>query len=144
MRKLNRPAHQTPHFCGITFSDVEPERSRLPAVLAELQPLAQHFGLSLEVVDWRICLRLTLSNPEQLILEQLPPAARDILIGILWLEFRNTTGERGSDTLASRISPVRSRNFVWPGTCRRKIPSYTSGFTGAFGKWRLRILIRAN
>jgi len=51
-------------------SDVATERSKLETVVGLLKPLADHIGLSVEVVDWRKVVP-DMGRPQQVIFDQL-------------------------------------------------------------------------
>jgi formylglycine-generating enzyme required for sulfatase activity len=87
-------------FCAAP-TDVEDERQRLHAVVAELNRLGQPADsakIILEVLDWQHQVSPAPGRPEGVILEQLPPDTWDIFIGILWLRFGSRTGENHPQT----------------------------------------------
>ena len=67
-------------------SDVASERARVATVSASLKPLADHIGLSLEVIDWHQAVP-DMGRPQQIIFDQLQPTTWDLFIGILWHRF---------------------------------------------------------
>jgi hypothetical protein len=67
-------------------SDVANERAKLETVVDSLKPMADHLGLTLEVVDWRAVVPEA-GRPQQTIFDQLKPTSWDIFVGILWHRF---------------------------------------------------------
>jgi len=72
-------------------SDVAGERAKVETVNSVLKPLADHVGVTLEVVDWRQVVPDT-GRPQQVIFNQLQPTTWDIFIGILWHRFGTPSG----------------------------------------------------
>jgi len=82
-------------------SDVAGERARVHAVIDALNrtgQLADSFGITLEVCDWRTHVAPLMGRPEDVVLQQLPVGTWDIFIGILWLRFGTPTGGIDSQT----------------------------------------------
>lgn len=67
-------------------SDVAGERAKVETVVAALKPLAEHIGLTLEVLDWRKAVP-DMGRSQQVIFDQLKPTSWDVFIGILWHRF---------------------------------------------------------
>jgi len=87
-------------------SDVATERSRLAAVVAELnrpENLADFLGLTLEVLNWDAYVAPLLGRPEDVVFQQLPVETWDIFIGILWLRFGTPT---------SKLDPRSGKAFM--------------------------------
>lgn len=74
--------------------DMSDERAGLHDVIDgfnRMGSVADYFGLTLEVLDWRTIVPL-MGRPEDVVLNQLPVQTWDIFIGILWLRFGTQTG----------------------------------------------------
>jgi tetratricopeptide (TPR) repeat protein len=71
-------------------SDVASERAKVDTAVAALKPLAEHIGLTLEVLDWREAVP-DMGRPQQVIFNQLKPTSWDVFIGILWHRFGTPT-----------------------------------------------------
>ncbi len=84
-------------------SDVATERAKLETVVGQLKPLADHIGLSVEVVDWRKVVP-DLGRPQQVIFDQLQPTTWDVFIGILWHRFGTPPGGKDSQTQKEYLS----------------------------------------
>lgn len=84
-------------------SDVAAERAKLETVLGLLKPLADHIGLSVEVVDWRK-VAPDMGRPQQVIFDQLQPATWDVFIGILWHRFGTPPGGKDPQTQKEYLS----------------------------------------
>jgi hypothetical protein len=83
--------------------DVASERARLATVVEDLKALAEHVGVTLELVDWRQVVP-DLGRPEQIILDQLKPDTWDLFIGILWHRFGTPPGGQDPQTQKEYLS----------------------------------------
>jgi hypothetical protein len=115
-------------------SDVANERARLATVVEDLKALAEHVGVTLELVDWRQVVA-DLGRPEQVILDQLKPDTWDLFIGILWHRFGTPPGGQDPQTqkeylsgteeefrMAYRLWQKHGRPRVMFYWCKRSIP----------------------
>jgi hypothetical protein len=109
-------------------ADVNPERERLYTTVEDLKELAQHFNVTLELVDWRRVVP-DLGRPEEVILDQLKPTSWDLFIGILWHRFGTPPG-RGFKSgtqeefdLAYKLWSKYKRPSVKFYRCTRRYPS---------------------
>jgi len=84
-------------------SDVATERAKLETVVGLLKPLADHIGLSVEVVDWRKVVP-DMGRPQQVIFDQLQPTTWDVFIGILWHRFGTPPGGKDPQTQKEYLS----------------------------------------
>jgi len=84
-------------------SDVANERARLAAVVEDLKALAEHVGVTLDLVDWQQVVP-DLGRPEQVILDQLKPDTWDLFIGILWHRFGTPPGGQDPQTQKEYLS----------------------------------------
>jgi len=84
-------------------SDVDAERAKLGVVIGMLKPMADHLGVTLEVVDWRDVVPDT-GRPQQVIFEQLRPTSWDVFVGILWHRFGTPTGAADPQTQKDYLS----------------------------------------
>jgi tetratricopeptide (TPR) repeat protein len=84
-------------------SDVATERAKLETVVGLLKPLADHIGITIEVVDWRKVVP-DMGRPQQLILDQLQPTTWDVFIGILWHRFGTPPGGKDPQTQKEYLS----------------------------------------
>ncbi len=84
-------------------SDVATERAKLETVVGLLKPLADHIGLSVEVVDWRKVVP-DIGRPQQVIFDQLQPTTWDVFIGILWHRFGTPPGGKDPQTQKEYLS----------------------------------------
>jgi len=84
-------------------SDVATERARLETVVGLLKPLADHIGLSVDVVDWRKVVP-DMGRPQQVIFDQLQPTTWDVFIGILWHRFGAPPGGKDPQTQKEYLS----------------------------------------
>jgi hypothetical protein len=84
-------------------SDVATERAKLETVVGMLKPLADHIGLSVEVVDWRKVVP-DMGRPQQVIFDQLQPTTWDVFIGILWHRFGTPPGGKDPQTQKEYLS----------------------------------------
>lgn len=71
-------------------SDMALERGKVDLVVDALRPLADYFGISLQVVDWSI-VAPNMGRTEKVILDQLKPSSWDMFIGVLWHRFGTPT-----------------------------------------------------
>ncbi|TEU13362.1 MAG: tetratricopeptide repeat protein [Anaerolineales bacterium] len=114
--------------------DVANERARLATVVEDLKALAEHVGVTLELVDWRQVVA-GLGRPEQIILDQLKPDTWDLFIGILWHRFGTLPGGKDPQTqkeylsgteeefrVAYRLWQQHKRPRVMFYWCKRSIP----------------------
>jgi len=84
-------------------SDVATERAKLETVVGLLKPLADHIGLSVEVVDWSKVVP-DMGRPQQVIFDQLQPTTWDVFIGILWHRFGTPPGSKDPKTQKEYLS----------------------------------------
>ncbi|MBI4674251.1 MAG: ATP-binding protein, partial [Chloroflexi bacterium] len=107
--------------------DVAAERAKIEWAAATLEPLADHVGVRLEVIDWRSVVPNP-GLPRQLILDQLHPTSWDIFIGILWHRFESATGGTGAPTGASTPSGTdqefRAALELWRNFGRPRVSFY--------------------
>jgi len=83
--------------------DVANERARLVTVIEDLRALAEHVGVTLELMDWRQVVP-DLGRPEQVILDQLKPDTWELFIGILWHRFGTPPGGKDPQTQKEYLS----------------------------------------
>jgi tetratricopeptide (TPR) repeat protein len=115
-------------------SDMANERARLATVIEDLKALAEHVGVTLELVDWRQVVP-DLGRPEQIILDQLKPDTWDLFMGILWHRFGTPPGGKDPQTqkeylsgteeefrVAHRLWQQHKRPRVMFYWCKRSIP----------------------
>ncbi len=115
-------------------SDVSNERGRLATVVEELRSLAEHVGVTLELVDWRKVVP-DIGRPEQVILDQLQPTTWDVFIGILWHRFgtptKNVDPQTGKEYFSGTEEEFRLAYSLWKKQkrpymmffwCKRSIP----------------------
>lgn len=112
-------------------ADLTAERGRLLDVVAELNRtgnVADHLGLTLEVIDWQSQVAPFAGRPESVILQQLPARTWDIFIGVLWYRFGTPTGAVNPQTgepFASGTEEEFSLAYnLWKQTQRPKILFY--------------------
>lgn len=84
-------------------SDTTTERAKIETVAGILKPLADNFGIVLDVMDWRSVVP-DMGRPEQVILDQLKPSEWDVLIGILWHRFGTPPGGQDPQTQRAYLS----------------------------------------
>jgi tetratricopeptide (TPR) repeat protein len=84
-------------------SDTAAERAKVETAAMLLKPLADKFGIVLEVVDWRSVVP-DMGRPEQVILDQLKPTDWDVFIGILWHRFGTPPGGADPQSLTEYLS----------------------------------------
>lgn len=84
-------------------SDMTNERYQLEKVVTEFKPLAEHVGITLELVDWEKVVPDP-GRPEQIILDQLNPTTWDVFIGILWHRFGTPPGGTDPHTQKEYLS----------------------------------------
>ena len=78
-------------------SDVEEERKRVPAVVAEVnRMLGDRLGFHLDVLDWKTDVVGDMGRPQEVINRQV--RGYDILVGIMWKRFGTPTGVAVSGT----------------------------------------------
>ena len=99
---LNQPLKKLRLFAA-SPSDVVTERAKLEIVVGLLKPLADHIGLSVEVVDWRKVVP-DMGRPQQVIFDQLQPTTWDVFIGILWHRFGTPPGGKDPQTQKEYLS----------------------------------------
>lgn len=112
-------------------SDVATERSRLAAVVAELnrpENLADFLGLTLEILNWETHVAPLLGRPEETVLQQLAVETWDIFVGVLWLRFGTPTSKLDPQTGQAFISGTEEEfSFAyqaWKTSGRPKILLY--------------------
>jgi len=99
---LNQPLKKLRLFAASPL-DVATERAKLETVVGLLKPLADHIGLSVEVVDWRKVVP-DMGRPQQVIFDQLQPTTWDVFIGILWHRFGTPPGGKDPQTQKEYLS----------------------------------------
>ncbi len=108
-------------------SDMISERARLVVVVEDLKALAEHVGVTLDLLDWRQVIP-DLGRAEQLILDQLQPDTWDIFIGILWHRFgtppQKTDPETGKEYLSGTEEEFRVAYRLWREHRRPRVMFY--------------------
>lgn len=84
-------------------SDVATERAKLETVVEMFKPMADAFGVALDVVDWRAVVP-DAGRPQQVIFDQLKPTSWDIFVGILWHRFGTPSGAKDPQTQKDYLS----------------------------------------
>lgn len=84
-------------------SDMAAERARVETVTALLKPLADHLGIVLDVIDWRVVVPHA-GRPQQVIFDQLKPTDWDVFIGLLWHRFGTPPGGQHPQTQKEYLS----------------------------------------
>lgn len=108
-------------------SDMLNERSRLVIVAEDLKALAEHVGVTLELLDWQQVIP-DLGRAEQIILDQLKPDTWDVFIGILWHRFgtppKKTDPETGKEYLSGTEEEFRVAYRLWRKYKRPRVMFY--------------------
>ena len=78
-------------------SDAASERAKVETVVALLKPLADHIGLTLQVLTWRDVVP-DAGRAQQIIFDQLKPTEWDIFVGILWHRSGTPSGAMNPQT----------------------------------------------
>lgn len=84
-------------------SDMATERARVETVKTLLKPLADHLGIVLDVIDWRVVVPHA-GRPQQVIFDQLNPTDWDVFIGLLWHRFGTPPGGQHPQTQKEYLS----------------------------------------
>lgn len=84
-------------------SDMALERGKVDLVVGAIKPTAEHFAISLQVVDWSF-VAPDMGRAEKVILEQLKPSSWDMFIGVLWHRFGTPTAGHHRGTNESYAS----------------------------------------
>lgn len=118
--------------------DVSDERGRLARMVATMNQsggVAEHLGLTLELLRWETHAVPDIGRPQQVVFDSLNPDDWDIFVGILWMRFGTPTGKKDPATgedfqsgteeeFKAALSRRRTAGDGWPKVLfYRRVPS---------------------
>lgn len=107
--------------------DMAAERAKVETVAAALKPLAEHLGITLDVMDWRTVVPHA-GRPEQVILDQLKPTEWDVFIGLLWHRIGTPPGAQDPQTQkaypSGTVEEFKTAYHLWKQYGRPRVMMY--------------------